>query len=168
MKRRKKRVSPKTSTPLTKTEPIKADVQVTEPVQPVAVETAKEYPHDKLLQALYFAFDLFSRPNIPFFLLDDTARSAKDNQPLKGSQITVGIRDLEYQERSMSIMSAFCLPIEKDETHMRFEFEGVPILVKIIQNGGAMFTSLDNVHYYYESFNVPNPFDVYWDNRDKY
>ncbi len=124
--------------------------------------------HEQLLKALYFILDLFSRPNIPFFLLGETAYCVKNKKLLTGDKITVGIRKLDFQKPNMSIMEAFYLADTVNKKFIEYTFEGVPIEVKIIDSPDPMFTSLDSVVYQYEYFKVPNPFNKYWENRKTY
>ena len=125
-------------------------------------------PHDKLMKALYFMLDLFSRPNIPFFLLEETAKAAHDNKDMEGDHITVGIRKLDYQPVNMGIMNAFYMYKDISEKQIEYVYEDVPIIVKIIDSSEPMFTNLNTFMYQYEPFSLPNPFDKYWEQRQQF
>lgn len=139
-----------------------------EPTKQKAVKKENSLSHDKLMKALYFISDLFSRPNIPFFLLDETAKAAKDNTDMKGDHITVGIRKVDDQYSNISIMNAFYGYKARDDKHIEYVYDDVPIIVKIIDSTDHMFTNLNTFMYQYEAFSLPNPFDKYWETRHKY
>lgn len=84
-----------------------------------------------------------------------------DGKKLSGTKVTVGIRDLDFQHTSLSIMEAFYLADEVGENYIKYTYEGVPILVKIMRDDDGMFTHTNSVQYDYEYFQVPNPFDRY-------
>jgi len=126
----------------------------------------KTFNHIQLMAALYFMYDLFSRPNIPFFLLDETAKNAKELKKQEGEGVTVGIRDLDAQHVNFSIMDAFRLPDSRTDKEIKYTVDNVPVTVKIVKNAGHMFTALDTFLYERENFCVPNPFKEYWQIRE--
>lgn len=139
-----------------------------EPTKPKAVKKSPSLSHEKLMKALYFVEDLFSRPNIPFFLLDETALSAKENKNLEGDHITVGIRKLDFQPNNISMMDSLYMPKSIDDKHIEYVYDDVPITVKIIDSADDMFRNLNTFMYQYEAFSLPNPFDKYWETRHQY
>lgn len=80
---------------------------------------------------------------------------------LSGDKVTVGIREVDFKHTSLTIMEAFFLAEDIGENYIKYTFEGVPILVKIMRDEDGMFTNTNSVQYDYEYFNVPNPFDRY-------
>lgn len=113
-------------------------------------------------------YDLFSRANMPFFLLDETARCAKENKTMEGDQVTVGIRQVDFQERALGILEAFKKADLIGEHEIKYTVEGVPTIVKVIKSSEPMFTNPDTFMYQYEVFSIPNPFAEYWKNRQKW
>lgn len=139
------------------------------PLKPVViVEEKKAFSHEKLMKALYFMYDLFSRANMPFFLLDETAKYARENKLMEGDHITCGIRAVDFQTRSLGILEAFQHADSIENNEIRYTVEGVPVTVKIIKSSEPMFTNPDTFMYQYEFFSIPNPFSLYWKNRQKY
>lgn len=136
--------------------------------EPKAEAPVKTFSHEELLKALYFIHDLFSRPNLPFFLLEDTAESVVENRPLKGECITVGIRDVDFQERPLSIMEAFFVADRIGKDYIRYTYENVPIMVRVMKDEQGIFTNTDYKIYNHESFRVPNPFGTYWESRTQF
>lgn len=130
--------------------------------------TPHVYSHDQLLSALYFILDHFSRSNTPFFLTGDTARSVKDGKALFGEKITVGIRELDFQDRMMGILEAFKKADEIGEKLIKYTHNGVPIEVQVVNDSSNMFTSLNEIMYSHDFFKLPNPFETYWANRNNY
>lgn len=139
-----------------------------ETAKPKAVKKTTSLPHDKLMKALYFVEDLFSRPNIPFFLLDETALAAKENRQMEGDRITVGIRKLDFQPNNISMMNSLYQYKSIDDKHIEYVYCDVPITVKIIDSTDDMFRNLNTFMYQYEAFSLPNPFDKYWETRHQY
>lgn len=131
-------------------------------------EKRKEFSHEQLLAALYFVLDLFSRPNLPFFLLDSTAKSVKDNLPLEGEALHVGIRNVDFQDSSLSILNAFKGADEIGDNFIKYTHNEVPVIVHVVKDHDGRFTSTDPKLYFYEYFNLPNPFDTYWNERGNY
>jgi hypothetical protein len=52
----------------------------------------KEYSHDELMKALYWAWDAFDRAQMGMFLVYDTAINAMNNGYQKGERVEVGTR----------------------------------------------------------------------------
>lgn len=127
-----------------------------------------KFEHAQMLEALYFIHDLFSRPNIPFFLLDETARQVKNRELLSGRALIVGIRKVDFQERNISMMEAVFPADVVGKDFICYTYIGVPIRVLVLHERGDMFTNPDTVMYQHEFFNIPNPFEEYWANRMLY
>lgn len=128
----------------------------------------KPFTHDQLLKALYFIFDLFSRANMPFFLTEDTAECAKKGLPLKGNKVTVGIRQLDNQAHSFSILEAFFLADKIGKNQIRYTYEGIPIIVEVVHDNDPMYTFTDTIIYQQEWFHLPNPYDKYVEKRSQF
>lgn len=138
-----------------------------EATQPVA-STKPKFNHEQLMDALYFTADLFSRPNIPFFLMGKTAFEVKNKMLLEGDRIDVGIRKVDLTLPTIGILDAFYTPEHFDGRKITYKYKDIPIFVHIVDSTESMFSSLDTFMYQYEPFSVPNPFNKYWEEHEKY
>lgn len=134
----------------------------------IHTEQKQTLSHDRLLKTLYFMLDLFSRGNIPFFLMGETANQVKHDKPLSGDKLELGIRYLDFQPRTLSILAAFYFADEVNEHEIKYTYEGVPVSVKVVYSDDPMFTSLDTKMYMHDNFSLPNPFERYWETRHLY
>ncbi len=153
-------------------EPQVSTVSIPSPIivttQAIPETPKKTFGNDQLMSALYGVFDLFSRSITPFFLLGDTAYACYHNKSLFGDHVEVGIRYLEYNERSLGIMEAFKHAESMNEHEIRYDFDGIPVIVKVVHDDSPMFSSPGNKMFQREYFNLPNPFDEYWKLKDSF
>lgn len=116
-------------------------------------------PND-LLQALYKIWDAFERANVEFFLVGDTYYAAKANRDLTGDRVTVGIRKNEWISGGRRLIDAFITPVSETEDMALYEFEGVPVEVRVYKDSDCIL-NCDTINYRYESFKTPNPYSEF-------
>ena len=118
--------------------------------------------------------DIMERCLCPFVLLGETARSIIENEKLQGDGIYTGVRVAEFTSTTYSMLKTLASNIdlhlgienfEKDNTGFSWNFQGVPIKVKLIQREYNFINNADFVWYYSENYRVPNPFSTYWKER---
>lgn len=132
-------------------------VEPTKPVE-VVVEQKPQYTHEQLLKALYFAYDLFERAQIPFMLLGDTAKAAKDGYLLSGDGIYIGVKETDWHESNIRVIEACYMADIVERGKVTYLHEGVPIYCSIIKDYNGY--SYDQRMYQREFFNFPNPFEL--------
>ncbi len=135
---------------------------ITPPLGTLGVEE-KNYSHEQLLIALYWIYDVFERANMNFFVIDDTARAIRRQGNLYGSQVTIGTRLLEWVSGSKTLIDTYLQDESIDTTEEPDKVtyiapNGVPIVLHIF-NGDETITSLDQIPYEHEYFQIPNPFE---------
>lgn len=126
-------------------------------INPEAV-VISDYSHDQLLQALYWIFDAFERPAMPFFVIGDTAKSVLEHKELTGDKITVGVRDMIWLSGAKSIFDTYIQPKEVDgDKYTYIADNGVPVEVHVFKDD-VCISSPDSKMYYNEVFQLPNPY----------
>lgn len=124
---------------------------------------------DKLLEALFFFWDGFERSSINFFLVKDTAKQIKADQPLSGDKLTIGIRHLEWVGGQDRVFKAFIeherIEHEEFEHGIIYKFKEVPVYLYIYEDNPCI-TGLDIAFYRNDTFNVPTPFDTFCEKYD--
>ena len=125
---------------------------------------------DLLLETLFFFWDGFERASMNFFLVKDTARQVMGDVDLHGEQLTLGIRKLEWIGGQDRVFLAFIehekVPINKlTDTCYHFRYKEVPVLLYIYDENPCV-TNLDIVFYKNDTFNIPNPFNLFCDKYD--
>jgi hypothetical protein len=138
------------------------------PVEVPVVEVVG-LPHELLLKALFFFWDGFERSTLNFFLVKDTARQVRADKQLEGDRLTLGIRRNEWVGGQDRIFKAFMehekIPHAIMEHGFRFKYMGVPVYLYIYDNNPCL-DALDIVFYNNDTFNIPNPFDVFNEKYD--
>lgn len=135
---------------------------ITPPLGTLGVEQ-KTYPHEELLAALYWIYDVFERANMNFFVIDDTAHQMRRLDTLSGPQISIGIRLLEWMSGSKTLLDTYFqddsidVTLEQDKVTY-ISPNGVPVVLYIF-DGDETITSLDQIQYASEFFQIPNPID---------
>lgn len=110
--------------------------------------------HEDLLKALYWAFDIFERAAMPFFLVYKTAEDVLETKQLEGDAIQVGVRDVEWASGARRIQDPYT---EVEENVFEFKSGDVPIILHIFKDDQCIKVP-DSKVYYNEVFNMPNPY----------
>lgn len=126
---------------------------------------------EELNAALYHVVDVCDRCLIPFILLDETARSIKQDDRLQGERITIGVRAADMTESATSSLRTLASPtydihlgmddFEELENGFMWNFKGVPISIQVIKRRYGFINNPDYTFYWGEQYNTPNPFGVY-------
>lgn len=130
-------------------------------------KTGKQFTSDELQEALFTIEDLMDQLLTPYFLLGKTAECVKSNKLLEGDRIDIGIRDKSLTQYVYDILTDQ-LKLTPNEVKKGFEYQavnGVPIRVKVYTRDYYFFKYPNHVVYYFGTYQLPNPFDVYWKSR---
>jgi hypothetical protein len=115
---------------------------------------------EKLLNALYWIWDAFERANMPFFLVNQTAKDATNDHDLTGDKVEIGVRRLEWVSGGRRILDSFIQPIAEDTTKAEYNHEGVPVIVHIYDDHDCIINT-DSKIYRHELFKLPNPYSAF-------
>jgi len=119
-------------------------------------------------EALFFIEDQLNRSQIPFFLLSETAKQARDGF-LGGfdGDITVGVLKKDYTKSGSSILKML-LPrhTDYDDKLIKLNYNGINVEIKIIYRNYQFFKNTDIVIHSLSDFCLPNPFNNYWKSRN--
>src|SRR4030042_3034842 len=96
------------------------------------ISTPSNIGKEELEKALFNVDDLMDRLNIPYVLLGKVAYAAKHDRFLEGDKITVGVRATEILEERKNMILTVVPTAKISEKKIEYEFEGVPIEIKII------------------------------------
>lgn len=100
------------------------------------------------------------RALINFYLVGDTAQAVKARKDLYGDKIQIGVRRLEWESGARRIADAYALPKEDRETEVEYEFNGVPVILYVLEDSETL-TNFDTALYNAEYFKLPNPYDQF-------
>ena len=141
-----------------------------ETIEPVITPAVQEqtqgvFVTQLLLDALYFAWDAAERGQLDLFLIKDTARQAKADKDLVGDCITVGARKSEWISGQGEIFRTCAdhvvgKAVKADENEVIYEVNGVPVIIKLYDENECL-KSFNPIFYRYETFNLPNPYDLF-------
>jgi hypothetical protein len=124
-------------------------------------QSGEDLGHDGLLKALFWLWDAMDRAAMGFFLIGETGKSAKDDLPLHGTYVDVGVRKVEWISGGRNILDSFAgKPDWEDEQKAIYNYDGVPIHLHIYEDEPAI-KQLTPIMYQHDSFFLPNPLDGY-------
>lgn len=130
------------------------------------MEEKSEFDSATLEDSLFFAQQVFERALCPFFPVNETARQIKYNEHLKGDKITLGVKESDLLSVKHILPEAVRISggrnIDIQDKKIHIEYKEVPIEVRIITKHYRVLDFLDPVFYAYDTFYLPNPFDLYW------
>lgn len=133
-----------------------------------------EYPSpDKLLAALYHAWDGADRGALTMFFRGISAKQAIAQQELQSPVLTLGFRKAEYISGQGRIFKAF---MEHENIQLRevkrlkgdyieYDDNGAPVEIKLYDDNPTIM-DCDPIVYKYETFKVPNPYQDFVDNYE--
>lgn len=125
-------------------------------------ENSGNFTDEQLTAALLHAEDVLSRCSIPFVVLGSAAYQMRNNIPLEGSRIVLGVLKRHAMPECTSLLSAIDPNIETLMDGYRLVTDGVPVLVKVLTKDYVTLLEPDIVFSHYEAWRIPNPFDTYW------
>lgn len=129
-------------------------------------KSVKDLPPKDLEDALMWIWDAFERSAMPFFLIHQTYEDAKNDRPLTGDHVEIGVRYNEWTSGPRRILNAFTLPIEENDMVAEYRFGGVdnnksiPVIVRIYPDHECIIAT-DQIRYRYEEFQIPNPYSKF-------
>ena len=125
-----------------------------------------KFSHEELLKALYNVEDFMDQLVTPYFLLMETGDCVKHDRLLSGTGIDVGMRNKSFTQFVYDIMKTnFNLTPEEINQGFEYKVGEVPVRVKVYTRNYKFFQYPDIKIYEYGRFQLPNPWDVYWQTR---
>lgn len=102
----------------------------------------------------------------PYFLLGKTADCVKHDRLLEGDGIDVGIRDKSFTQYVYDILKEY-FKLTPEEVNKGFEYKvgEVPVRIKVYSRNYYFFKYPDHVVYQFGTYQLPNPWEVYWKSR---
>lgn len=148
--------------------PIEQDIKAVDEVRQQDTNYATvvlDIPSEQLLAALFFAWDGAERAQLDIFLIKDTAKQVRAYQDLKGHNITLGVRKNEWNSGQGRIFQTFAEHeiggiSTKTDDEVVYDCKGVAIVIKLY-NENETLKSFNPIFYRMETFNLPNPFDLF-------
>ncbi len=130
---------------------------------------------DKLNEVLFFIEDLLDRSQIKFLVLKDLAKQVKASQHGLVPNLDLSCLELGILKRYMTssgtpmlkgLFNMYHIEPQWNENLIRFEYQGVPVFIRIIHRNYSFFQNPDKAFYRVTQFDVPNPFSDYWGARN--
>lgn len=138
-----------------------SEKQSEEVVEPTKVQNG-DFDHFKLEAALLYAQDILERSQIPFVVLGDAAYQMRNNMPLQGHKIVLGVMERHAVKECTSLLTIIDPTIETLTDGYRLLYQGVPVFIKVLTKDYPTLLDPDIVFYSIETFRIPNPFELYW------
>ena len=125
-----------------------------------------DFSSDELYKALMNVEDLMDQLLTPYFLLGKTADCVKHDRLLEGDGIDIGIRNKSFTQYVYDILQDQ-FKLQPEEVNKGFEYKvgEVPVRIKVYTRDYYFFKYPDHVVYQFGTYQLPNPFDVYWKAR---
>lgn len=138
--------------------------------QEAALNQPADIGHDKLLAALYLLWDGFDRANMLFFACGTTGKQMHEDRNLAGDHLDIGVRKLEWTSGNKSIFDDFAASnyrlIKDDGEVAEYKVQDVPVKIHIFEDN-PYITQCDSRVYFNETFNLPNPYDLFEKEYDR-
>lgn len=130
-------------------------------------QVSKEFTDIELMKALYDIQDILERALCSFVLLGETARSLKEKEVLQGDGVYLGIMQKHATKQALSTITTYLKEVHVREDGFDYEFKGVPIHVRFITRDYPFLKYLDFRFYQANQYQIPNPFEAYWEVREQ-
>ncbi len=120
-----------------------------------------------LEKAINHVDDLFDRALCPFMFAGETGKTMREGQ-IAGNKIEVVVNSKDFEGRTEELFKTMInemfpkLNIDRQNGFMKWEFEGVPIEVRIAHRKYPCLLNSDMIFYKYDTFKIPNPWAEYW------
>jgi len=121
----------------------------------------KSFSHTELLNALYYIDDVLSRGAVPYFVIKDTADSVTNDKDMYGEAVYLGIRHNDWVSSAFNVVDLVAESKEIDKNTIEYDYQGVPIIIKIFKKNHSCIESTDPKPYAMEYFYVPNPYQTF-------
>ena len=128
-------------------------------------ESGQIFSDPDLLKALHSIEDLMDQLLTPYFLHKKTAECVKHNKLLEGDGIDVLIRDKSVTQYVEDILKGYGFEPNKLKEGFEYKVGEVPVRVKVYSCNYHFFKYPDHVVYQFGTYQLANPFDVYWKSR---
>ena len=138
-------------------------------------ENSTKFTEAQLRDALMHAEDVLDRAllSLEMLVLGETAKAMKDEAPLSGDGIDIGIEERYMNESTIGVLesirdSEHMLPYDirfDDPRGFSWEYNGVPIRFKFIHRKYPWFTYPQEAFYFTGNYRIPNPFEKYYKAR---
>lgn len=142
--------------------------ETTKPSKKIVEPPKPSFTHEELRNALFDVQDKLGRVLIPFFVLGKTARHIMRNEEsFAGDEdIHIGVLKPELNPMMESLLDTFIPDLERSEFQYSYYHNNVPVVIDIIHNKYKVFEYPDRKFFDIEEFLIPNPFELYWQQRD--
>ncbi len=125
-----------------------------------------DFNPDQLRLALFYVENALERVSTPFIVLGDVAYCLRNGVQLNAKKVVVGVKKLEFMEdRKDTFKQMLSRNVVEENDKISFEFEGVPIIIKLYKNDYGFLQYPDQVNVEYGTWRIPNNFDKYWKMR---
>lgn len=146
-------------------------IQEAQQRQEQAKSEKTEFTPEELHDALLRAEDTLMRAMADYVLLGETAREIKEDKTgyakLHGNKVHLGMRQTAITKYFIETLKMLETTLEREDNKITFYHNSVPIVIDVVKNDMGFFERPDQAYYFVTNFPVPNPFDEYWENRDK-
>lgn len=121
-----------------------------------------DFTEELLTAALLHAHYVLESSSMPYVVLGDIAYQMKNNEPLHGHKIVLGVLKRYCMPELTSLLKVMDTQIETMMDGWRIVHEEVPVVIKIMEKDYPTLINPDIVFHSVETFFIPNPFEVYW------
>jgi hypothetical protein len=115
------------------------------------------------------AEDVLQRAQIPFVVLGTVANQMYHNEQLKVHKIVFGVLGQYAAAKELTGMLPAIEPhIQELTDGWQIIYEGIPVYIRILPKQYPTIINADMIFYMYDAWKIPNPFNIYWEQKDHY
>lgn len=121
-----------------------------------------ESPKIDLDKALIHWQDLSERCLLPYCVAGQIARDMKDEKKISGNMLLLATQRKYLTHEVLSTLRVLVPKHVMDEKSITMTLDGVLVVVEIKENDDKFFSNPDFKFYWSWEYQIPNPFDEYW------
>lgn len=123
---------------------------------------------DKIIEALFTIDEALERCQIPYVVLGTTAYEMKNDLPISGEKIVLGVLKQHAVPSQTSLIPLLIRDTEILTDGWKVKIAGVSITIHIVPKKYPTLMDPDQVAYSNWYWKLPNPFNAYWEGYDHY
>lgn len=104
---------------------------------------------------------------IPFTVIGSTAMYMREGKPVENDRITFAVLPNRAEKGCIQMVKTIEPNAEWTQDGWRIIYHNQPITIKIMQKNFHTLTDPDTVWYGIDNWNIPNPWNDYWNAEDR-
>jgi hypothetical protein len=124
------------------------------------------FTSDHMLSVFGDVENILEASLMPYTYLGNFAKQLHDGSlDISGSEFQIAILKKDYSDHGFDILKYHVPDITKEDHIIKFERQGVPITIYIVDKDYGFLHRPDFKFFYTSNCRIPNPFEKYWEVR---